>query len=262
MVKHLFVWGGMAALGFALSALSMAQDPATNRAATSGGPEPAAAEAGGGHNLLEMLQLGGPVMYPLYLCSILMVTFGIERVISLRRKKVIPPGVMRSMQAACATGDPAVRRRLLDEIQASGSPMGRIIRAGIRRAGRSAIELEKAIEDAGAKEAARMQRNNRVLSGVASISPLLGLLGTVTGLIRSFMTVATSAEALGRTELLAGGIWEALVATAAGLSIAICSLALYFYFQERVDTLVDYIDDTAVELLEKLFPEATPGGAS
>lgn len=262
MRKRLFVWVALAAFGFALTSLCMAQNaPSAQTAATPPLERPQGSLVGptGGHNLLELLQRGGPVMYPLYLCSILMVTFWIERYISLRRNKVIPPEITRKIKEASASSDPAVRRRLLDEIQANNSPMGRIIKAGLRRVGRPVLELEKAIEDAGAKEVSRMQRNNKVLSSVASISPLLGLLGTVTGLMRSFMTVATSSEALGRTELLAAGIYEALVATAVGISIAIPSMALYFYYQEQVDKLVGNIDDVAVELMDKLFADIPPG---
>jgi biopolymer transport protein ExbB len=274
MVKRWLMWGGGAAMGLALSALFAAQSPAARPSSTnlftaqSPTARPAVTnlpavkppiEAQGGHTLLELLERGGLVMYPLYVCSILMVAFGIERAITLRRRRVIPPGVLQRIQAATASRDSAVRRQLLDEIQADDSPMGRIIRAGFRRLDRPILELEKAIEDAGSREAARMQRNNKVLSSVASIAPLLGLLGTVTGLMRSFMTVASSSEALGRTELLAAGIYEALVATAVGLTIAIASMALYFYFQERVDKLVGDIDDVAVDLLENLFDEVKPG---
>ena len=123
------------------------------------------------------------------------------------------------------------------------------------------LELEKAIEDAGIKEAAKLQRNNKIFSSVASIAPLLGLLGTVTGFMHSFMIVAATSEALGKAELLATGIYEALMTTAVGLVIAIPSLTLYFYYQERVDKLVSNIDDAAVELLETLFAKVPSGGA-
>jgi biopolymer transport protein ExbB len=261
MGKRLFVWMGMVTLGLALSALCAAQNPSAQPAVTNLPAEIPQSEGIGGQNFLELLQKGGPVMYPLYVCSILMVAFWIERIVSLRRRRVIPDEVSLKIQEATDSHDPAVRRRLMDEIGENNSPMGRIIKAGLRKLDRPALELEKAIEDAGGREMTRMQRNNKVLSSVASIAPLLGLLGTVTGLMRSFMTVATNSEALGRTELLAAGIYEALVATAVGLSIAIPSMALYFYYQERVDKLVGDIDDVAVDVLEKLFSDASAGGA-
>ena len=137
--------------------------------------------------------------------------------------------------------------------------MGRIVKAGMRKVGRPALELEKAIEDAGSKEAAKLQRNNRVLSSVATIAPLLGLLGTVTGFMRSFMVVAATSEALGKAELLATGIYEALVTTAAGLLIAIPAMTLYFYYQDRVDKIIGNMDAAVEELLETLFTETAPG---
>ncbi len=261
MIKRWLVWCGVAAVGLALCMLVEAQSLAAISPPANLPAAQPPADARGGHTLLELLERGGVVMYPLYVCSILMVAFGIERAITLRRRKVIPTAIMRRIKAASASGDPEIRRRLMDEIQSDDSPMGRIFKAGLRRLDRPVLELEKAIEDAGAREAARLQRNNKVLSSVASIAPLLGLLGTVTGLMRSFMTVASSSDALGRTELLAAGIYEALVATAVGLSIAIPSMALYFYFQERVDKLVGDIDDVAVDLMENLFAEAKPGEA-
>ena len=260
MGKRLFVWMGMVTLGLALSVLCAAQNPAAKPDAMNMPAEGPQVEGIGGHNLLDLLQKGGPVMYPLYVCSILMVAFWIERVVSLRREKVIP-GIILKIQKASDSSDPAVRRRLLDEIQASQSPMGRIVKAGLRKVDRPVLELEKAIEDAGAKEAVKLQRNNKVLSSVASIAPLLGLLGTVTGFMHSFMMVAATSEALGKAELLATGIYEALVTTAVGLVIAIPSMALYFYYQDRVDKLVGNIDDAAVELLETLFAEVPSGGA-
>jgi len=261
MGKRLFVWVGMVTLGLALSVLCAAQNPAAKPGAVNLPAESPQVEGVGGYNLLDLLQKGGPVMYPLYACSILMVAFWIERVVSLRREKVIPPEIILKIQKASDSSDPAVRRRLLDEIQASASPMGRIVKAGLRKVDRPVLELEKAVEDAGEKEAVRLQRNNKVLSSVASIAPLLGLLGTVTGFMRSFMMVAATSEALGKAELLATGIYEALVTTAVGLVIAIPSMALYFYYQDRVDKLVGNIDDAAVELLETLFAEVPSGGA-
>jgi biopolymer transport protein ExbB len=246
-------------LGLALTGVSLAQSsPPVKPGVTNLRVEYQPVTEVGKHNLLQLLQRGGPVMYPLYACSILVVTFWIERMVSLRRNKVIPPELLRAIQAAA--GEPAARQRLADEIQANPSSLGRIVRAGYKKITRPVLEIEKAIEDAGAKEVAVLQRNNKVFSVVGTIAPLLGLLGTVTGLMRSFMTVATSAEALGRTELLAAGIYEALVATAVGLSIAIPSMALYFYYQERVDKLVSAIDEAAVEFIEKLAPDAHPVG--
>lgn len=255
MARHFCVLAGAAAaLGLALTSLCAAQDRTAPLPR-----EPAKAGNAAEKNVLDLMQSGGPVMYPLYACSILMVAFWIERIVSLRTSKVIPPWITRNIQVIAKSDDPAFRRRLLDEIQASKNPMGRILKAGMRKVGRPALELEKAIEDAGSKEAAKLQRNNRVLSSVATIAPLLGLLGTVTGFMRSFMVVAATSEALGKAELLATGIYEALVTTAAGLLIAIPAMTLYFYYQDRVDKIIGNMDAAVEELLETLFTETAPG---
>lgn len=252
MGRRLFVWGALMVFGLALGAACLAQEPAA-QPAQAGPPQGQTPAGRSGYTLLDLLQKGGPVMYPLYACSILMMAFWIERIISLRRSKVIPAAIMQIIREASAAPDPAARQGLLEKIQVNKSPMGRIIHAGLRKADRPALELEKAIEDAGAKEVAWLQRNNKIFAAVASISPLLGLMGTVTGLMRSFMTVAASSEALGRMEMMASGIYEALVTTVVGLAIAIPAMALYFYYQDRVDQLVRNIDAAAEEFLEKLF---------
>lgn len=204
-------------------------------------------------SFLELLQKGGPIMYPLYLCSILMIAFTIERAINLRRRKVSPRETVEALRAeidadAGTTDIPG----LLQRMQNQGNPLSRIATACLCRADRPILEIEKAAEDAASKEVASLQRNNRVLSSVASVAPLLGLLGTVTGIIRTFMTVSKDEEALGRTSRLAGGIYEALVATAVGLFIAISALVLYFFFQERIDRLTAEVDAIITRLLEKM----------
>jgi len=207
--------------------------------------------------ILELLQKGGPIMYPLYLCSIIMVAFGIERAISLRRRRILPRDIVEKIRKATSEvrGD-MDSGKLLNEIERRENPISRVVKAGLRKADRTVPEIEKAIEDAGEKEAAVMRRNCRVLSIVASVSPLLGLLGTVLGMIKAFMTVAAREEALGRTELLAAGIYQALVTTATGLAIAIPALVLYYIYVEKVERLVSEIDDITIELVERMSANA------
>ena len=143
-------------------------------------------------------------------------------------------------------------KKLLEDIRAEDSPIVRVVRAGLRKAYRPTMEIEKAIEDAGAKEASTMRRNCRALSVVANVAPLLGLLGTVLGMINAFMTVASKQEALGKTELLAAGIYQALVTTAVGLAIAIPSLILYYLFVDKIERLINEIDDITIELVERM----------
>jgi len=203
--------------------------------------------------LLDLLLRGGPLMYPLGLCSVVVVAFALERGRALRRARILPIRTEALLREALRAPDAAfdgdgLRRQL--EVQ--NDPLARVALAGLRKARRSIQEIEKAIEDAGAKEAGRLRRNCRVLSMVASIAPLLGLTGTVTGMIKSFMTVASRAEALGRTELLAAGIYEALVTTAVGLAIAIPALVLYYFYMEKVESFVVELDSIAEELAGKI----------
>jgi len=203
--------------------------------------------------LMQLLMKGGPLMYPLALCSIVMVAFVIERLINLRRGRILPTETVYRVRTVMNSSSASFKpRELLAALQTERNPLARIVVAGLRKADRSIPEIEKAIEDAGEKECYAMRRNCRGLSVVASIAPLLGLLGTVTGMIRAFMTVAAREEALGRTELLAGGIYEALVTTAVGLTIAIPALVMYYIFVERVDRMISEIDMLAEEFVEKL----------
>ena len=203
--------------------------------------------------VLDLLRKGGPVMYPLYLCSIVVVAFAIERAVSLQRKRILPPQLMERLHSVAGDArSTASLQSVLNDVAAPASPLARVVLAALRKAERPVPELEKAIEDAGAKEVTLMQRNNRIFSAVASVAPLLGLFGTVTGIIRAFMTVAANAESLGKTEVLAGGIYEALVTTAAGIAVAVPALILYFLCQDRVEKLVSDLNDVTGEVVAKL----------
>lgn len=247
------VLAGATAVWLLVAGLAGAQTANTSPPAAAPAVESAAVEPPRDLTLFELMRKGGALMYPLYLCSIVMVAFVIERAVSLRRSRVLPASTVARLRDALSDAPGSLNTKdLLEELQMQTNPIARVVTAGLRKAERTIPEIEKAIEDAGAKEVAKMQQNNRMLSNVASIAPLLGLLGTITGMISAFMTVAAKEEALGRTELLAAGIYEALVTTAAGLTIAIPALVFYFYYQERIEKLVSEIDELAVELVERL----------
>jgi biopolymer transport protein ExbB len=129
-----------------------------------------------------------------------------------------------------------------------------VFAAAVRKWGRPAVEVEQAIIDAGERVTNGLRRYLRVINGVATVSPLLGLLGTVVGMIRAFNSIATS-DALGRPELLATGISEALLTTAAGLSVAIPALIFYLFFVSRVDRLIIDIDTLGQELVGAISAE-------
>ncbi|HEV3136743.1 MAG TPA: MotA/TolQ/ExbB proton channel family protein [Pirellulales bacterium] len=205
-------------------------------------------------SLFEILKEGGPMMAPLFACSFITLVFVLERAISLRRGRVIPrPFVKRFLHQ--------VREGKLDRegslalCQESGSPVSDVFAATARKWGRPSVELEQTIIDAGERASAGLRRYIRLFNAVATISPLMGLLGTVFGMIRLFDAISTS-DAMGRTELLAAGISEALLCTAAGLLIAIPALCFYLLFLGRVDRLLMEMDTLGQELVGLISAEA------
>jgi biopolymer transport protein ExbB len=132
--------------------------------------------------------------------------------------------------------------------------MARVFVAALRKWGKPAVEVEQAVLDEGERIESVMRRHLRVLNGVATVCPLLGLLGTVWGMMEAFNAIAFS-SAMGRAELLAGGISHALVTTAAGLFVAIPALIFYFYFVGRVDRLIMEIDHHGQELVNLISAE-------
>ncbi len=209
--------------------------------------------------LFELLQLGGPLMYPIYLCSILALAFAIERAVSLRRGRVLPSDFIENIRQLAAAR-PMDREKILTYCLAHPSPISRILAAAVKRLHRPLPEVEKTIEDAGAKEVRLLRRNCRVLSGAAYIAPLLGLLGTVQGMIQCFMRVSTSG-ALGKAEQLAEGIYLALVTTAAGLAVAIPAATLYLLFAAKIEKRVAEMDDLAMEFVETTIGDGKDSAA-
>ena len=205
-------------------------------------------------NLLATLRSGGWLMVPLVGCSFALAVFGIERAVKLRTGSVVPkPFVDRfvtQLQARALS-----RQAALEACDENGSPAARVFAAAIRRWGRPAVEIEQAAIDACERELNHLRRYRRVFNGVATISPLLGLLGTVFGLIRSFNDVA-AAGAMGRPDLLAGGFGEALITTAMGLLVAIPAMVLHSYFTSRVDRLAMRLDESCQQVIDEVSQEA------
>jgi len=193
-------------------------------------------------------------MVPLLGCSFLLVVFGIERAVNLRIGRVVPPifvaRLVDQLQAGALARGPA-----LDACEENGSPAARVFAAAIRRWGRPAVELEQAAIDACERELNRLRRYRRVFNSVATIAPLLGLLGTVFGLIHSFNDVA-SAGAMGRPDLLARGFGEALITTAMGLLVAIPAMVLHSFFTGRVDRLAMRLDDAGQQVIDSISQES------
>ena len=195
-------------------------------------------------NLWDIIGSGGVMMIPIGICSLLLVAFVFERAVSLRHGRIIPKPFVRRFLEQMREGE-LDREQALTLCEESGSPVSEVFAGAVRKWGRPAVEVEQAIIDAGERVTNGLRRYlPRVLNGVATISPLLGLHGTVVGMIRAFNAIATS-DAMGRPELLATGISEALLTTAAGLSVAIPALIFYLFFVSRVDRLIIDIDALA-----------------
>lgn len=201
-------------------------------------------------NLLEALKDGGLLMIPIGVCSFILCVFVFERAVSLRRGRVIPgPFVKRFL--AQLKDNQLTRDEALERCEQNRSPVAEVFAAAVRKWGRASVEVEQAIIDAGERVTNTLRRYLRLLNGISTISPLLGLLGTVLGMIRAFNAIAT-ADAMGRPELLATGISQALLTTAAGMSVAIPALIAYLFFVSRVDRLIMDIDALGQEVVAQI----------
>jgi len=206
-------------------------------------------------DLQQIIHDAGPLMYAILLCSFLLVAFTLERTASLRRSRVIPrPFVTRFLHQ--------LREGQLDREQAlqlcaeNGSPVANVFAGALRKWGRPGVEVEQGVIDAGERATNGLRRYLRVFYAVATVGPLLGLMGTVLGMIQTFNVIADPAsDALGRAAPLAGGIAKALLNTAGGLAVAIPASILYVFFVSKVDRLVIEIDRLAQEVVNVISAE-------
>lgn len=205
------------------------------------------------HDPIEVWAALGPFRYPLALTSIIVVWFSIERLVVLRRGRVIPRPFVRRFFEHLEEGK-LDSRSALKLCEESGSPIASIFAHGIRKWGKSSVEVEQAIIDGGDRQVSQLRKHLRALNGAATVAPLLGLLGTVVGMIDSFNQIATK-SGMGKSEELAGGIGLALLTTASGLIIAIPAMTMYMYFTGRVDALVIEMDGHSQKLVDLISAE-------
>jgi len=201
---------------------------------------------------LELLVRGGFLMIPIGLMSLLVVACALERALGLRRSKVIPPQFIRQLAALGtrpAGFDPRIAYRLC---QLHPSAASNVIRSVLLKVGRPQMEVEQALRDAEEREASRLYSNVRWLSLAAGVTPLLGLLGTVWGMIKAFFVTANLPVGVNRAEYLADGIYVALVTTFAGLSVAIPAAVLAHLFEGRIQKLFRELDEIVLGLLPQL----------
>jgi len=199
----------------------------------------------------DLIQKGGPLMYLIILCSIVAMAVVIERLYHSHRAKIDSNKFMESIS------NTVKRNRIMDAVdlcEKTPGPIAHIIKAGILKHDRSRHEIKEAIEDAGIYEVPRLEKNLGALATIAHISPLLGLLGTVTGMVRAFQIIQEKATSLHPVSPgdLAGGIWEALITTCAGLIVAIPTCVAYNYLVSRVKGFIVEMERTATELVNIL----------
>jgi biopolymer transport protein ExbB len=205
-------------------------------------------------NLFDIVLSGGPLMIPIALCSIVALAYMVERSIRLRSGRLVSTRFERDLQSALTEHG---ADHALDTCDVTSTSQARVLAAGLRRAGDNWMEREKAVEDAGSREVSRLSANLRPLVVVGMIAPLLGLLGTVWGMIDAFANIAV-ADGLGSPETLASGISQALVTTAAGLAVAIPAQAAYYFYRARIDRFVRRTEDLYARVSDDLRGAPAP----
>jgi biopolymer transport protein ExbB len=195
----------------------------------------------------ELIEAGGWLMVPIVVCSLLALAIIGERIWTLQRARVVPPGLVNEVREALRAG--RLNSEALQALRLH-SPLGRVLATGIAHRHRSRAAMLDGIEDAGRHEAHVLERYLNTLGTIAAITPLLGLLGTVIGMIKVF--AAITAAGLGDPATMAGGISEALITTAAGLTVAIPSLIAYRYFRGQVDQLIVDMEQESLRLVDTL----------
>jgi biopolymer transport protein ExbB len=223
-------------------------------------PGPGAASALEVTSVWDFVAKGGPVMVPIVLCSLVALAVVAERLIALRRSKLVPPAFVPGLKGVLR--DPTRDRpAAIEYCKKDPSPVAAVLLVAIKRLGEPIDLLERHVAEAGERQVQRLRVRLRLLAIIASVAPLLGLLGTITGMITAFQTVATSAEALGKTEMLAKGIYEAMITTAAGLIVAIPVLLFHHWISALIERRVAEIDRIASEFVED-YVLATPKAAA
>lgn len=195
--------------------------------------------------MLEIILAGGWLMAPILLCSTLAVAIIIERFWTLRTSKVIPEGLDATVEDWAARHE--LDQRHLNELRA-GSPLGRIYASALVNRKRPREVIKESVEDTGRHVVHDLERFLNTLGTIAGISPLLGLLGTVIGMIEVFSAIMISG--VGDANVLAGGISQALITTAAGLTVAIPSYFFYRFFRGMVAEYVISMEEKAINLID------------
>ncbi len=195
--------------------------------------------------MFELLKAGGFLIWPILLCSVVALAIVLERFLALKSGDVAPPELIERIRKLMKKGD--LSSSDINEIE-ENSPLGRVLAAGLRNPNQHRVVIKEAIEEAGRHVVHDLERHLTTLGTIANITPLLGLLGTVIGMIKVFSAITTFG--VGDPQALAEGISEALVTTAAGLSVGIPSLMFYRFFKGKVNELTVDMEQQALKFMK------------
>ncbi len=205
--------------------------------------------------MLELVTAGGWLMVLILLCSIVVLAICIERLYTLNPKKIAPPHLLANVWQQLKSG--GLDSGKLKALRQS-SPLGRILAAGLANTAQGRDVMKESIQEAASHVIHDLERYLNTLGTIAAVAPLLGLLGTVVGMIKVFAEIM--AQGTGNASALAGGISEALITTAAGLSVAIPALVMHRYFTGRIDGIVVELEQETIKLVDALHSEETAAG--
>lgn len=203
----------------------------------------------GGMSLWQLIKSGGSLMWLIGLCSFLTLVLIIQFSLTLRLPVMAPPEFVRSANRLLEEGDVEGCRRLC---RRNPNFLALVLEAGLKKAKEDPASVKEAMEGEGRNEALALRQRIRYLSDIGVIAPMLGLLGTVLGMIKAFQVIAYKTEAV-KPILLAGGISMALVTTAAGLIVGIPAMGFYFYFRAKAQRVISAVEEASAELGEKLI---------
>lgn len=207
--------------------------------------------------MYELVRSGGWLMWPIMLCSVVAVSIIVERLWVLQKSTVAPKNLVAQVRQLVETQQ--LNHQNVIALK-NNSPLGRILATALENMRSTHEVMKQAVEEAGRHVVHELERYLNTLGTVAAITPLLGLLGTVIGMIKVFASI--TAFGVGDPTVLAGGISEALITTAAGLSVGIPSLMFYRYFRGRVNELTVNMEQEAIKLIEIVHGARQPGARS
>ena len=197
-------------------------------------------------SLLSIISRGGILMIPIFICSVIVVAVAVERYLTYRRLDIRPSSFMMRIRPMLNRSNiPAA----VAEISSVRGPVPAVVRAGLEKAHLGRERMKEAMETAGSAQAYFLEKRLSVLATLAGITPLIGFLGTVTGMIKAFMKIQQLSGNV-NADVLAGGIWEAMVTTAAGLSVGIPALIIYNYFVNREHEFIFQMEMAAEEVMD------------